>query len=92
MTALSFPVVALATALTVLGFAFGVRRLIGLPLPALRTLIAGVIAFFAASPIITAMGGPAVTNRAGVLPGLWFIILGVVISLLVGMVFRPDPG
>jgi ubiquinone biosynthesis protein len=87
MTALSIPLVAIAAALTVLVFAFGVRRLIGLPLPVLRTLIAGLIAFFAASPIITAIGGQAVTNRASVLPGLWFIILGVVIALLVGMVF-----
>jgi ubiquinone biosynthesis protein len=87
MTALSIPLVAIAGTLTVLGFAFGVRRLIGLPLSMLRTLIAGLIAFFAASPIITAIGGPAVTNRASVLPGLWFIILGVVIALMVGMVF-----
>jgi ubiquinone biosynthesis protein len=87
MSALNIPVVVLATALTVLVFAFGVRRLIGLPLPALRTLIAGLIAFFAASPIITAIGGATVTKRASVLPGLWFVILGVVIALLVGMVF-----
>jgi ubiquinone biosynthesis protein len=87
MSALNIPAIALGTALTVLVFAFGVRRLMGLPLSPLRTLIAGLIAFFAASPIITAIGGPAVTNRASVLPGLWFIILGVVIALLVGMIF-----
>ena len=88
MTALTVPVVAVATALTVLIFAFGVRRLIGLPLSALRTLAAGLIAFFVATPIIRAMGGAAVTSRkAGTLPGLWFVILGVLIALLVGMVF-----
>ena len=87
MTALNFPIVALGTALTVTVFAFGVRRLMGLPLSALRTLLAGLIAFFVASPIIAAIGGPAVAKGRGVLPGLWFVILGVVIALLVGMVF-----
>jgi len=87
MTALNFPLVALGTALTVTVFAFGVRRLTGLPLSALRTLLAGLIAFFVASPIIAAIGGPAVAKGRGVLPGLWFVILGVVIALLVGMIF-----
>lgn len=88
MSALNIPVIAFGTALTVLVFAFGVRRLMGLPLSPLRTLIAGLIAFFAASPIITAIGGPTVTGRgSSVLPGLWFVILGVVIALLVGMIF-----
>jgi ubiquinone biosynthesis protein len=87
MTALNFPLVALGTALTVTVFAFGVRRLMGLPLSALRTLLAGLIAFFVASPIIAAIGGPAVAKGRGVLPGLWFVILGVVIALLVGMIF-----
>jgi ubiquinone biosynthesis protein len=87
MTALTIPAFAFATALTVLVFTFGVRRLMGLPLSPLRTLIAGLIAFFAVSPIATAIGGPAVTRRASVLPKLWFIILGVVIAVLVGMIF-----
>ncbi len=88
MSALNIPVIAFGTALTVLVFAFGVRRLMGLPLSPLRTLIAGLIAFFASSPIITAIGGPTVTGRgSSVLPGLWFVILGVVIALLVGMIF-----
>ncbi len=87
MTALDFPLVALGTALTVTVFAFGVRRLMGLSLSTLRTLLAGLIAFFVASPIITAIGGPTVAKGSGVLPGLWFVILGVVIALLVGMIF-----
>ena len=87
MTALNFPLAAIGTALTVLLFAFGVRRLIGLPLSPLRTLVAGLIAFFSASPIITAIGGPGVANNHSLLPELWFVILGVVIALLVGMVF-----
>ncbi len=87
MTALNFPLVALATALTVAVFAFGVRRLIGLPLSTLRTLLAGLVAFFTAAPIIAAIGGPTVAGGRGVLPGLWFVILGVAIALLVGMIF-----
>ena len=87
MTALNFPLAAIGTALTVLLFAFGVRRLIGLPLSPMRTLLAGLIAFFSASPIITAIGGSGVANNHSLLPELWFVILGVVIALLVGMVF-----
>jgi ubiquinone biosynthesis protein len=85
MTALTVPLLAIGTALTVMLFAFGVRRLLGLRLPLLRTLVAGVIAFLVASPIITAIAGSVVTSGSSVLPGLWFVILGVAIALLIGM-------
>jgi len=87
MTVLNHPLAAIATALTVLLFAFGVRRLLGLPLSALRTLLAGLIAFFCASPIILALGGSSVSRTRTTLPGLLFVLLGVLIALLVGMVF-----
>ena len=86
---------AIGVVLTILVFAFGVRRLLGLRLAPLRTLAAGLIAFFVAQPIISAIGGPAVRRGAATLPGLWFVLLGLVIALLVGMiflVFRPDTG
>src|SRR5215469_1547022 len=68
--------------------AAGLRRLIGMTLSPMRTMIAALIAFFAASPIITAMAGAAVSSKhPGVLPGLWFVFLGVVIAMLVGMLF-----
>jgi hypothetical protein len=41
VSALNIPLIAFGTALTVLVFGFGVRRLMGLPLSPLRTLIAG---------------------------------------------------
>jgi ubiquinone biosynthesis protein len=87
MTALAVPLIVLFTVLTVLLFAFGVRRLLGLQFSALRTLAAGVLAFVIASPIITALAGQAELRQGQVLPALWFVILGVVIALLVGMVF-----
>ena len=87
MTALAVPLIVLFTVLTVLLFAFGVRRLLGLQFSALRTLAAGVLAFVIASPIITALAGRAELRQGQVLPALWFVILGVVIALLVGMVF-----
>jgi hypothetical protein len=102
MNVLNFPLVAIGAALTILVFAVGTRRLLGLRLPLLRTLLAGVIAFFVAQPIISAIGGPSVRRAAPVLPGLWFVLLGVVIALLVVaailavrvlvVVFRPDRG
>jgi ubiquinone biosynthesis protein len=87
MNVLNFPLLAFGIVLTILGFAFGVRRLLGPRLPLLRTLLAGVIAFFVAQPIISAIGGPSVGHDAPVLPGLWFVLLGVVVALLVGMIF-----
>ncbi|MBO0825880.1 MAG: AarF/ABC1/UbiB kinase family protein, partial [Actinobacteria bacterium] len=68
--------------------AAGMRRLMGMTLSPLRTLIAALIALFSASPIITAMAGAAITSKhPAVLPGLWFVFLGVVIAMLVGMLF-----
>ncbi len=87
MTVLVLPLIFVFTALTVLVFAFGARRLLGLRFSFLRTLIAGVLAFLIASPVITAISGSVVSKRTSVLPELWFVILGVTIALVVGMVF-----
>jgi ubiquinone biosynthesis protein len=67
--------------LTALLYVFAIRRLLGLRLPFLRTLIAGVIAFLVASPIIVAI----IPQTPNILPDLWFVILAMVIALLVGM-------
>src|ERR1019366_792983 len=91
MSALSLvflvPFFVIGTVLTALLWGFGVRRLLGLRLPLLRTLIAGILAFLVAPPIITAII-PAGGTRQGILPDLWFVILGAAIGLLVGMRFR----
>ncbi|MGH3253650.1 MAG: ABC1 kinase family protein, partial [Trebonia sp.] len=88
MAVLTVPLFAFFTVLTVLLFAVGLRRLMGMTLSPLRTLIAALIALFSAGPIITAMAGPALTSKnPGILPGLWFVFLGVVIAVLVGMIF-----
>ena len=88
MTVLRIPLFAFFTVLTVLLMAVGVRRLMGMTLSPLRTMIAALIAFFSASPIITAMAGSALSSKhPGVLPGLWFVLLGVAIAVLVGMIF-----
>lgn len=88
MTALSIPLFAFFTVLTVLVMAAGLRRLMGMRLSPLRTLIVALIALFSASPIITALAGPALSGpHPGLLPGLWFVFLGVVIAMPVGMIF-----
>ena len=74
-------------AVAALLYAFAVRRLLGLRLGGLRTLIAGVLAFLVASPIITALFGNNNTKSSGILPGLWFFMLGTAIALLAGMTF-----
>jgi ubiquinone biosynthesis protein len=74
-------------AVAALLYAFAVRRLLGLRLGGLRTLIAGVLAFLVASPIITALFGNNSSKNSGILPALWFVILGTAIALLAGMTF-----
>ncbi|HTU72475.1 MAG TPA: AarF/UbiB family protein [Trebonia sp.] len=88
MAALSVPLFAFFTVVTVIILAASLRRLMGMTLSPLRTVIAALIALFSASPIVTALAGAAVSSRhPGVLPGLWFVFLGVVIAMLVGMIF-----
>jgi ubiquinone biosynthesis protein len=85
MTALTVPFVVIGVAVTV--FAFGVRRLLGLRVSPLRWVIGGIVALAFASPIITAIGGSIVkrNGRWPFLPAVWFVILGVAIALLLGM-------
>jgi hypothetical protein len=68
MTVLVLPLIFVFIALTVLVFAVGARRLLGLRFSFLRTLIAGVLAFLIASPIITAISGSVSAKRTSVLP------------------------
>ena len=79
--------VVLGVVLIVPLYAFGVRRLLGLRLSPLRALIAGIVALACASPIIKAIGGSIAKHNGKwpFLPALWFVILGVAIALLVGM-------
>ena len=87
MTALTVPFVVIGVAVTVPVFAFAVRRLLGLRVSPLRWLIGGIVALAVASPIITAIGGSIVKHngRWPFLPAVWFVILGVAIALLLGM-------
>jgi ubiquinone biosynthesis protein len=87
MNLLNLPLVVFFTVLTVLAFAAGIRRLLGIRLSATRTIIAGVIAFLLAGQIITAFGRSVPLRRGEALPALWFEILGVVIATVIGMVF-----
>ena len=87
MTALTAPFVVIGVAVTVPVFAFGVRRLLGLRVSPLRWVIGGIVALAFASPIITAIGGSIVKRNGSwpFLPAVWFVILGVAIALLLGM-------
>jgi len=87
VSALTYPLSAVLTVVMVLVFAASVRRLLGLYFSPLRTLIAGLLAFFLATPIIDSISGDTVGNDQPVLPGLWFVMLGIACALLVGMVF-----
>ncbi|MBO0838973.1 MAG: AarF/ABC1/UbiB kinase family protein, partial [Actinobacteria bacterium] len=88
MTVLRIPLFAFFTVLQVLILGAGLRRLLGLRLSLARTLIAALVVLFSAGPIITAIAGSTLSpTNPRVLPGLWFVFLGVVIAMLVGMIF-----
>ena len=91
MTAVSTTVTVLVApffiAVFALLYAFAVRRLLGLRLGGFRTLVAGILAFLVASPIITALYGNNSNKNSGILPGLWFVLLGTAVALLAGMTF-----
>jgi hypothetical protein len=87
VSALTVLFVVLAVVLTVPVYAFAVRRLLGLHLSPLRAWIGGLIALACASPIITAIGSSIAKHNGSwsLLPTAWFVILGVAIALLIGM-------
>ena len=87
MSGLTVLFVVLAVVLTVPVYAFAVRRLLGLRLSPLRAWIGGLIALACASPIITAIGSSIAKHNGSwsLLPAAWFVILGVAIALLIGM-------
>jgi ubiquinone biosynthesis protein len=82
---LVIPAVVIGVTCTIWLYAFGVRRLVGLSLSLPRALLGGLVAFAVGSPIITAVASSAKERHQHVLPGLWFVILGAAIALLVGM-------
>lgn len=85
MTTLNVPFLVIGVGVSVLVYAYGVRRLLGLRLSPLRALIGGIVALGVGSPIVSSIGGSALKHRAPALPGLWFVMLGAAVSLLVGM-------
>src|SRR5438105_194863 len=87
MTALTYPLSAVLAVTAVLVFAASVRRLLGLYFAPFRTLVAGLIAFFLTAPIVNSIGGDTVREGRAILPGLWFVMLGIACALLVGMIF-----
>lgn len=74
------------TVLTVAALAGAVRRLLNARIGTVRTLLAGLLAFAIASPILKAIA--AVANRPSTsgLAGLWFFPLGLACAVLVAMV------
>lgn len=86
MSVFAWPVVVIFTVLTFLAFALVVRRLLGQHFSIARTLVAGLLAFLVAQPIIASID-PELRHSDDVLPGLWFVLLGTVCALLAGMVF-----
>lgn len=87
MSVLFVLTVALFTIVTVAAFAFAVRGLIGVRVSLVRLVMAGMVAFLLATPILQALVGPDADTGSGLFPSLWFWMLGSASALLAGMVF-----
>jgi ubiquinone biosynthesis protein len=83
---LAYPLVAVLTLLTVLLLAAVTRRLLGIRFGAVRTLLAGVVAFSASGPLFAAMADAVGDPESGVVP-FWFVLLSIACALLIAMVF-----
>lgn len=85
MAVLLIPALLVIVGGTIWVYAVGARRLLGLSLSMPRAILGGAVSVAVGSPIINAVVSSARTHPQPVLPGLWFVILGVAIALLVGM-------
>lgn len=87
----NFTMVLVFSGLTVLSFAWALRGLFGVKFGVPRLIIAGIISFSLVTPIINALPGSYRDNEALIengemFPAVWISLLGMVISILIGMV------
>jgi ubiquinone biosynthesis protein len=68
------------------GFAVLSRRLLGLRFGLVRLLVAGLVGFAVAGPIVRSLAGTVPSTDAAITP-LWFLILAGACALVVAMVF-----
>lgn len=88
---LSFIMVVGFTIVTILMFSWTLRGLFGVNFSIPRLIIAGILTFSLVNPIINALPGsydsPQFVEGDSVFPAVWISLLGMVISILIGMVF-----
>ncbi|MGC4107214.1 MAG: AarF/UbiB family protein [Thermomicrobiales bacterium] len=78
---------AVGTVVTIMLFAQMVRRLLGVEFSLARLLIAGMISLFVGQPILVGLAGNDVNDQTSMFTVVLLLTLGVIISLLCGMVF-----
>lgn len=83
--------VAAFSVVTILVFAWALRGLFGVNFSIPRLIIAGILTFSLVTPIINALPGSYSSEMyqegGGLFPAVWISMLGMVISILIGMVF-----
>lgn len=88
---IQFILVAMFTIVTLVAFAWVLRGLLGVAFSWPRLIIAAAITFSLVNPIINALPGTysetSALNDTELFPGLWIVLLGMVIAILIGMVF-----
>lgn len=86
MDLLAYALIAFFTLLTILLLAAVTRRLIGIRFGAVRTLLAGVLAFLLSGPLFMVMAGETAADDPGLTP-YWFLVLAIALALVAAMVF-----
>lgn len=84
---LLFLVIAFFSIATIAAFSFVVRGVVGVRFSIWRLILAGILAFLLGRPILEAIVGPEAEGTTSRLALALFFTLGVLSSVLVGMVF-----
>lgn len=79
--------VAFFTIITIIGFSFVVRGMLGVHFSPGRLIIASILAFVLGEPILQALVGREAEESTTGFPRVLFVLLGVGCAVLVGMVF-----
>jgi hypothetical protein len=73
--------------ITIVAFSWVVRALLGVQFTWTRLIIAGLISYFCFSPIMNGIVEPGDFEEGDIFPEFWFVLLGVMLALICGMVF-----
>ena len=78
--------------ITIVAFSWVVRAMLGVQFSWTRLTVAGLISYFCFTPIMNGIVEPGEFEDGRIFPEFWFILLGVMLALICGMVGVPPEG